>query len=221
MLGSKHEYLVSVPFLPDWRRERQREKEEEKEEEGRSGGRGGDRRESAGLVVQIFCLNWDAEGGCKFCLSLLDLLVCRHRCFRVRGSFKNLFSLFKRSLLCQTLRAQEAAQAEAEEREDFEITAEAAGTELQPKSINYHGFNKTSQMFSVLFSKCQHIHNYFHLLEHSRETYFFHRFLLTFSSDESQLKNSKTFNTKKSILKCFPGSILRRPWASLFLITSL
>lgn len=38
-----------------------------------------------------------------------------------------MFLLFKMFSFCQTLRAQEAAQAEAEEREDLEIAAEAAG----------------------------------------------------------------------------------------------
>lgn len=45
----------------------------------------------------------------------------------------------------QNLRAQEAAQAEAEDREDLEIAAEVAGTKLHPKPAWLHG----------IVSKCQ------------------------------------------------------------------
>ena len=41
-------------------------------------------------------------------------------------------------LVFQNLRAQEAAQAEAEDREDLEIAAEAAGSELHQSSRAAH-----------------------------------------------------------------------------------
>lgn len=75
------------------------------------GGRRGARRKTAGLVVKIFCLHRDVERGdsCAVLCEFQDLPIQTSEFF------------------FQKLRAQEAAQAEADDREELEIAAEMAG----------------------------------------------------------------------------------------------
>lgn len=74
-------------------------------------------------MVKIFCLHRDAERGdsCR---------VCKTSRIFIRP--EDLIQTCK--LFSQKLRAQEVAQAEAEDREDLEIAAEMAGTPHQTGS---------------------------------------------------------------------------------------
>lgn len=71
-------------------------------------------------MVKIFCLHREAERGdsCRVCES-----------YRIFVRLEDPIQTCR--LFSQKLRAQEAAQAEAEDREDLEIAAEMAGTPHQ------------------------------------------------------------------------------------------
>lgn len=112
----------------------QREKEEEEEKEGRRRGGGGDRWESARLVVQIFCFNRDTEGGYSV-LFYLHLRMFLWVSYDSPHTWSLVTVTSTSHLVFQNLRAQEAAQAEVEDREDLEIAAEVAGIELHQTSM--------------------------------------------------------------------------------------
>lgn len=98
-----------------------RQKEEEEEKEGGSRGGRRDGRAGPGLVVQIFCVDRDAEGGCL----LLSSTVIQNT-----PTPTNHFLW-----LSQNLRAQEAAQAEAEDKEDLEIAVETGGRNISSTTV--------------------------------------------------------------------------------------